>query len=165
MDPRPSMKSDTPQNLYKYLPASRTAEVLKSLRIRFSQVSVLNDALEFKPPVKGLAERSRLEGLLKERLRTTHPELMELVDQLLPAGTVDQVILAGAEQASAIEHALRTAQLIYQKLDENMGILSLSETPTDTLLWSLYADGGRGFLIEFDPKHAWFWNKRSENDE
>ena len=31
-------------------------------------------------------------------------------------------------------------------------------------MWSRYADDGKGFLIEFDPRHAWFWDKRSKED-
>jgi hypothetical protein len=31
-------------------------------------------------------------------------------------------------------------------------------------MWGHYADGGRGFLIEFDPEHAWFHGKREERD-
>ncbi len=60
---------------------------------------------------------------------------------------------------------LKSVGAIYQKLDENFGILSLSETPTDTLMWSHYADGGRGFLIEFDPRHSWFWAKKEDRDD
>lgn len=44
---------DIPTSLYKYVPPDRPAAVLRKLLIRFSQVSVLNDALEFKPPLKG----------------------------------------------------------------------------------------------------------------
>jgi hypothetical protein len=31
-------------------------------------------------------------------------------------------------------------------------------------MWSHYSDGGRGFLIEFDARHAWFWGKNKERD-
>lgn len=31
-------------------------------------------------------------------------------------------------------------------------------------MWSHYADGGGGFLIEFDAQHDWFWAKREERD-
>ena len=58
----------------------------------------------------------------------------------------------------------KSVRLMYEKLDANFGILSLSDIPTDTLMWSHYADGGRGFLIDFDPKHSWFWDKKEERD-
>jgi hypothetical protein len=53
---------------------------------------------------------------------------------------------------------------VFDVLDHNFGILSLSETPIDVRMWGHYADGGRGFLIEFDPKHSWFHAKREKRD-
>src|ERR1700730_18357385 len=58
-----------------------------------------------------------------------------------------------------------TEPRIYEELDKKGGILSLSEPATNTLMWSHYADGGRDFLIEFDPKHSWFWSKRAVTDD
>jgi hypothetical protein len=49
-------------------------------------------------------------------------------------------------------------------LDSNFGVLSLSETTTSALMWSHYASGGSGFLIEFDAQHSWFWDKRAPKD-
>jgi hypothetical protein len=155
--------NDTPDGLYKYLPAARASSILKDLLIRFSQVSVLNDALEFRPPLKGLATRSHLEETLKARLKTRYPHLVELAEKALPMQFQNEVISGAADEAT--ERCLQSMQTIYEKLDRNVGILSLSETQTDTLLWSHYAEGGRGFLIEFDPKHLWFWGKREEDDD
>ena len=40
-----------------------------------------------------------------------------------------------------------------------------AETPTDSLLWGYYGDGGYGFLIRFDPQHEWFWAQENEHDD
>lgn len=53
---------------------------------------------------------------------------------------------------------------LYARLDSNFGVLSLSETPASALMWSHYANGGFGFLIEFDAHHSWFWDKREPRD-
>ena len=51
-----------PANLYKYLPPERAQSVLGKLLIRFSQVSVMNDIEEFKPPISGVAPREQGKG-------------------------------------------------------------------------------------------------------
>ena len=56
------------------------------------------------------------------------------------------------------------AEKTYRKLDANYGILSLSETPSETRMWGHYAGGGRGFVIELDAKHAWFHAMRNSDD-
>ncbi len=48
-------------NLYKYLPPERASSVLGKLLIRFSQVSVMNDIEEFKPPINGIATEAEFE--------------------------------------------------------------------------------------------------------
>src|SRR5256885_4300682 len=95
---------NTPMNLYKYLPAARAIDVLETLLIRFSQASVLNDALEFKPNLKGLASRPDLEAVLTKELKSRFPDLLAQVDTMLPSiaeKLKKKVISSGAEQALA----------------------------------------------------------------
>jgi hypothetical protein len=60
----------TPPALYKYLAPDlkRAAQILRDLRIRFSQVSVLNDDDEFKPPYSGFATRETNEEISRDIL-------------------------------------------------------------------------------------------------
>lgn len=53
-----------PSALYKYLAPNldRASQILGDLRIRFSQVSVLNDVDEFQPPYKGVTSSKRPGG-------------------------------------------------------------------------------------------------------
>jgi hypothetical protein len=74
-----------------------------------------------------------------------------------------QLIPRGAKQVE--QRFPVTVRTIYEKLDANMGILSLTETPTNVLMWSHYAEGGRGVLIQFKSSHPWFWCQRSKDDE
>jgi hypothetical protein len=165
--------NETPKSIYKYLSPTRTLDLLNSLLIRFSQVSVLNDATEFKPPTKGFASPTAAKELLRQKLIAEGFPSKELSDALkgLPPEVGDRI----KEQAIALmeSHLVGLMEMtfplvekkIYEALDKDAGILSLSETPSNTLLWSHYAEGGRGFLIQFDPAHPWFWAQRSENDE
>jgi hypothetical protein len=156
-----------PAAVYKYLTADRTSTVLQKLQIRFSQASVLNDATELKPAFKGIATEADLKQILTDRLRAKYPGVVEQVERSLPsnlaAQLIDDVMSRGAKEAEA---ALpENAKKIYETLDRNFGILSLSETPTDSLLWGYYGDGGYGFLVQFDPQHKWFWAQKAANDD
>src|SRR5258707_8218212 len=158
---------EIPAALYKYLTPERTASVLETLQIRFSQASVVNDGTELKPPFKGIATVSELTKVLTDRLRKQYPDLMEHVERTRSseeaARLIDEVMTKAAAQAEA---ALpRNAAKIYAELDRNFGILSLSETPTSLVLWGYYGDGGYGFLIHFDPGHKWFWAQKEARDD
>jgi Protein of unknown function (DUF2971) len=161
--------NDAPANLYKYLPPVRAREVLEKLLIRFTQPSALNDDLEFQPPTKGITSREETERLLLEKMRSDprFQELFQIVRRLASPQEADQMtdalISLGVQELEDTYPKLIEAA--FAEADRKFGILSLSETPRDALSWSHYADGGRGFLIEFDPNHAWFWATRGPDDE
>lgn len=77
--------NEAPVAVYKYLTFERTASVLKDLQIRFSQASVLNDATELKPPLKGIATESDLKRVLTERVRRDYAHVVKHVEESLPA--------------------------------------------------------------------------------
>ena len=158
---------EMPGAVYKYLTADRTTSVLQKLQIRFSQASVLNDATELKPTFKGIASKSDINKLLTNRLRQKYPEIVERVRTSLPTTQADQLIdevmAKGALQAEA--DLPKNSKKLYDALDQNFGILSLSETPVDSLLWGYYGDGGYGYLIHFNPAHKWFWAQKEPRDD
>jgi hypothetical protein len=157
----------TPTHLYKYLPSSRAMDVLANLRIRFSQVSVMNDALEFKPIIRAVADREHLERVIEERFRLLYPGRLEQIEQMLPREKAEQLIKESISKTADLAEANlhKSIAIIYEVNDKNFGILSLSEDPTNLLMWAHYAQGGQGFLIEFDSTHSWFWAKTGENDD
>lgn len=160
---------NVPGALFKYLPPPRI-NILEDLLIRFTQASSLNDTLELRPPVKGVASDERLAELAGQR------QIPKLRDMILPEikERLEQVCPGLSEQclASFIPECVRQTKLkhkenpdaVFDALDQLFGILSLTEVSTDVRMWGHYADGGRGFLIEFDPKHPWFHAKREERD-
>src|SRR3954451_15421690 len=46
-----------------------------------------------------------------------------------------------------------------------MGVVSLTECPKNLLMWAHYAGEHTGFVIEVDPQHATFNERRSEDDD
>ena len=157
-----------PLALYKYLAPDldRASQILGNLRIRFSQVSILNDVDEFQPPYKGVAPRAEIEKTVRERFPSQYPQQYAEAYAKLPKNRADQLIDEMVPLwADAVEaNYEKSVREVYAKLDINFGLLSLSETVTSKLMWSFYSDGGRGFVVEFDSRHAWFNNKTANND-
>src|SRR5882762_9662468 len=150
--------NDAPASLYKYLPPERASSVLGKLLIRFSQVSVMNDIEEFKPPIDGIATEAVFEQKFRERAVALYPGLMDRVEKQGP-----EYMAKLRNQAE--QNLPRAIKTIYEMNDKNFGILSLSEESTNAFMWKRYADHGRGFLVEFDPSHSWFRQKVAEDDD
>lgn len=52
--------------------------------------------------------------------------------------------------ASASSSYIEGFQKRYQDIENEFGIVCFSETPCNVLMWSHYADGHRGFVLEFE---------------
>jgi hypothetical protein len=150
--------NNAPANLYKYLPPERASGVLGKLLIRFSQVSVMNDIEEFKPPINGIATEADFEQKFRERANALRPGLMDLIEKQGP----DYMTKLRNQAERSLPQTIKT---LYETNDKNFGILSLSEESTNACMWERYADQGRGFLVEFDPSHSWFRQKIREDDD
>lgn len=46
--------------------------------------------------------------------------------------------------------------ILKNAMNREIGVLSLTEKPCNLLMWAHYADGYKGFVIEFDDKHKFF---------
>src|SRR5712691_9987051 len=115
--------SQRPANLYKYIPPECAASVLGKLLIRFSQVSVMNDIEEFKPPISGIATETVFEEKFRDRAEALYPGLWELIQRQGP-----EYMAKLRKQAE--QNLPQTIRTVYEMNDRNFGILSLSEDAT-----------------------------------
>lgn len=115
--------------LYKYLSADLCC-VIENLKIRFTQPSALNDPFEAVPLIKD-------ENHVSTSIRNGN-EWKEINNQ-----KKDQ-------KPAKLGHEL------IKQLDPIVGILSLSRTNKNLLLWSHYADSHRGYVIAFDENDDFF---------
>lgn len=130
----------TPPVLYKYLPPERI-DVLAGLRIRFSQPSALNDPYECTLTFSLDDIRQSMQSEITAALGVGHPIHQRLVG-LLPAVVRQErleQIMAGGLPTDNVQRAL----------DTKLGVLSLSMSPINTRMWSLYAADHRGFCLGF----------------
>ena len=161
-------------SLYKYIPPERL-DIIRGLRIRFTQPGAQNDLFELRPVVgrfrsPDVACRALLKPLSDEWNRQFSekilgqfgPQLVNEIERTSPGyfAAQQEVALAKADMES--DRAARDE--ITRELN-TLGILSLSETPSDLLMWAHYAANHTGFVLEFDDEHSWFWIERPKGDD
>jgi hypothetical protein len=158
--------------LYKYLPSERT-NVLTDRRIRFTQPAALNDIFEFRPVLGQLTSEESIHARLEDRFKDrVMAELEKLC--LLPPETANQVLEKVLQQNGLVADLMvkmqgpllrELAQPINTKINENIGVLSLSELADHKLMWAHYAERSTGFVVGFDSENPFFQQRRSEVDE
>ncbi len=124
----------SPSILYKYLPPSRI-DVLLRKRIRFSPPEDLNDPFESRPVIHA------------DPQSTEEATLSELGDEDL----AEKKARWWDDRAHR-----RGTEIVWNKVNELFGVLSLSEDPVQPVMWAHYASNSSGFLIGFDTTHEWF---------
>lgn len=148
-----------PTNLYKYVHPDRI-DILENLHIRFTQPSRFNDPFEMCPAMSDLkvdvfekaGQRVDQNLFLKYKLRGGPLNLEEFKRVQTPL--TRQVVRKQLENPQQTKERLIEKNI--EKWDKLIGILSLSATENNILMWAHYTDGHRGMLIEFDAGHDFF---------
>jgi Protein of unknown function (DUF2971) len=161
-------------SLYKYLHSERT-DVLRDQRIRFSSPAVLNDPFELKPHLKTIATIEYAEARRKTVLAAIVKEEFALLPTLLREKFNEEELLekiksqsdAFAEMFSSASEFLAPylQTSMGKRLEELLGILCLSESATNLLMWAHYAEAHKGFVLQFDNSSSFFDTRVSEEDE
>ncbi len=142
--------------LYKYLPPERV-DVLENLSIRFSPMQSLNDPFESRPLIELREEKSYcisevntgLDSLWEEQDEKTKEKRKELEEAR------NKLI----NNANNLFHPNSVGKQVFSNLGDNLGVLSLSRTKTNLLMWSHYTNEGKGYVLSLDDKHDFFKQK------
>ena len=153
---------------FKYLPPERI-DVLINSTIRFTQPAALNDLFEFRPTIERITDIPSRKALvlgLIEWLRKYSRK--DKTGELQRAEEVTARIIQPDVMRNFREHRLNSdlleaANRLLSLANDLVGILSLSDDPTDPLMWGHYAASNTGFLIQFYANHPWF--KQGPNDD
>lgn len=125
---------------YKYRSCSpRTLDIFRNNELYFSLPQDLNDPLDVSIDVKSEYERAKSHVYKTDK----HPEgrksfLITMLDSIKKGVTKE-----------GDEISLNQALYLFM---QSRGILSLSKTAHDALLWSHYADGHRGICLGFNAE-------------
>src|SRR6266849_2373668 len=159
--------------LFKYVPMGRV-DILVRQRVRYTQPGAFNDPFEMPAFLERAMEvasfRQKVANQLPIKMRATYERLPLEQKAKMPFKTFatlaetqfPQLLAGAAEFISLVTPILRQK---IRELDQMVGILSLTETPDNLLMWSHYADQHRGIVLEFDEHHPILNRRKSSNDE
>lgn len=163
-----------PELLYKYLPPDRL-DVLSNGLIRYTQFGAFNDPFDGHPHFTALSTNDEL----KERMAQLMPDEIQRAYVALPPEKQAQmpyelfyaIVMWQTKRISPTileSMAAMTPHVqswLREKLDQNVGALSLSEVVDNVLMWSHYSLGHTGFALGFDARHPYFDSRFTEVDE
>lgn len=141
--------------LFKYLDPQRV-DILENQRIAFTPPDRFNDAYELRPQVT--VSRAHL----KRGIKDANEELKRESFDPPPAATRterrrrEREALKAAVQKSKAAYAEQLEDALQKETSKLFGILCLSASNNNELMWAHYANGHRGFVIEFDCEHPGF---------
>ncbi len=155
-------------DLYKYVPAERI-DILKNRLIRFTQPLALNDPFEANPYFYELGSKEEFAKHYAEAIRKfpirVWDDYCKAIGNNLGRFALANKVQNDPDYAEWLyknlhkknpEDLLFNLQERFYKLHNEFGILSLSETPDNLLMWAHYAAGHTGFVLVLDGSHDFF---------
>lgn len=160
--------------LYKYFPAERI-DVLQSGRVCFSSPLNLNDPFEFMPPLKLYENDERMAQAIERMLPQIVEQEYALLDPEVRASISKEMLLDFLRHKALphIQHVVHDMRIelpsmqarLHEKIQQSLGILCLTETFDELLMWAHYSNSHTGFVVEFDTDHVFFNSRKSIHDE
>ena len=151
--------------LYKYVSAERI-NILQNRLIRFTQPNALNDPFEAKPHFHAFATKAGLAGAFADMIRQAPIVVWEDFRRVTQTNLDQQAF------ADKLERDPDYADWLYKNVGlpdplpkerkrvgrwfNIVGILSLSETWDNLLMWAHYAKEHTGFVLMLDGSHKFF---------
>jgi len=149
--------------LYKYLPSERV-DILEKLKIRFSPLPSLNDPFESLPLIENSKEKNEVISSafseLEEIWRSTDENLKNEENRKLLEETKNDITCYAEKITSNT-----VGQGLMSLLSDNFGVLCLSRTEKNLLMWAHYAEEGRGIVIGLDDAHVFFREKDMQGND
>jgi hypothetical protein len=164
--------ADLPKAIFKYVSPDRI-DILKDLQVRFTQPSCFNDPFEAQLCIDGFED----EALLKEKVKAGFGSRYRkhVLHARLAGGQAMSIEKFREREAAQHGQAMRElrkdprrfrerAAERVQKFWDDIGILSLSATENNLLMWAHYTNSHIGMLIEFDPKHPFLYRPQMTSE-
>lgn len=145
---------------YKYFPAERITYLSDEL-IRFTQPADLNDPFECLPQKPSREEgRNLLSQVANNWIEKVEIEKYgkEEFDKLIKKHLED---IEKGNDGNLLDGFLGKSR---NKINDNVGIFSLSKNCRNTLMWSHYTISHNGFCVGFDPNHSFFNIPKDDED-
>jgi Protein of unknown function (DUF2971) len=149
--------------LYKYVSLSRKS-ILEDGLIRFSQPSVFNDPFDLNPNFSLMADEDFINPNNDPnggRYVATPHTINRMMQTLALGIQAETSKYAGAPGT----YALHPNAIARSTLDSMYGVLSLTNSPANLLMWAHYANSHNGFVLQLDEQHEFFAPKSIDGVE
>ena len=149
---------------YKYVSAERI-DILHNRLIRFTQPNAMNDPFEAKPHFYGLGKKGLASAYADMIIRAPYcvwEDYKRVTGTGLDRWAFANRLKKDPDYAERLYKDLGHRDILpdlrerFNKLHNTAGILSLSETPDNLLMWAHYAEGHTGFVLVLDGSHDFF---------
>ncbi len=158
-----------PSKLYKYFAPSRS-HIFNDWLIRFTQPGALNDPFEMRPHIAGYGTPEEVFEIAANKWERhneyeyreyvkRHGNIINFEDyrarmerRRLPM--IHEAIAKSPENNTAM------ARKINEMMNNSVGILSLSASYDNFIMWAHYGHSHRGFVVEFDTASPFFKQER-----
>lgn len=146
--------------LFKYVRPERV-DILENQQITFTPPKEFNDALDTRPRVVPLKSLKKLK-IKTNDYRAEVAKSLPLDFQMLPRRErrrKERELFKGSVkemQKQADKIARKIEEDVYSGINQLFGVLCLTGNSNHRLMWENYADGDRGFAIEFDAEQPRF---------
>ena len=149
---------------YKYVSAERI-DILQNRLIRFTQPNAMNDPFEARPDFYALGKKgfaSAYAEMIRRAPYRVWKDYKRVTGTGLDRWAFANKLKAYPDYAEQLYKALGHQDILpklrerFYKLHNDAGLLSLSETRDNLLMWAHYAQGHTGFVLELDGSHDFF---------
>lgn len=150
-----------PDAIFKYVGPERI-DIIKNFKIRFTQPSCCNDPFEAQLCIDPLEDEAVIKKhvaklilvdyrqyVLHESTLGKQPASLEKFRQRIEIHYESRMRHLRVNRRLARERAAERVR----KFWDDLGLLSLTATENNLLMWAHYTDGHKGMVIEFDAKH------------
>lgn len=175
--------------IYKYVTVDRL-DIITNGQIRFTQPSAFNDPFEAYPYFLKIADDREINNALQTSSVWDDKKIDKMIDESLqnelkkhpglnvPYSMLKDFMRAGMKEGKPIVEGLFKklitmdgapfrdimVKTILSAIDKELGILCLTESRDNLLMWAHYTSNHTGFAIEFNEKHP-FWDQRKTPNE
>ena len=172
--------------IYKHTTVDGCTRILESNTIRVTQPSALNDALECRPALRGIADEQGLRALAPSKGVVDHmveEEIGNVLSQIppelraqLPPHVDDEFLRILVRRSGVAETAQRitlavaealgpfVGPLLHDGVNDNVGVMSFTARVDSASMWDRYSDGNRGVAIVLDDAHVFFHPRPEQPD-
>ncbi|WP_417324734.1 DUF2971 domain-containing protein [Halarcobacter sp.] len=140
--------------LFKYMPEARIDDILVLNKIRFTQPICFNDPFECKLTINSIAPDDYIVNLYKEEFKKI--DIMNRLNKKELSNSLEKII-------NGKNYIQRFRTKFEEILNYKWGILSLTTSKGNLLMWAHYANEHKGFTVEFNEESD-FFHKREDKE-